>query len=111
MRGIGCREYGRPRGDALLGPAVMNIGGRQQPEAAVMMLGVVPGEEDVAVSPGVLDRTEPLGEGRPVLQRLELRLRERVVVGDVGRLWVLVIPRSASKSATGFEVIAGPRSA
>src|SRR2546428_5451529 len=28
-----------------------------------------------------------------------------------GRLWVLVIPRSASKNATGFEVIAGPRSA
>jgi hypothetical protein len=37
MRGIGCREYGRPRGDALLGPAVVHIGGRQQPEAAVMM--------------------------------------------------------------------------
>ena len=33
MRGIGCREYGRPRGDALLGPAVVHIGGRQQPEA------------------------------------------------------------------------------
>jgi len=28
-----------------------------------------------------------------------------------GRLCVFVIPRSASRNATGFEVIAGPRSA
>ena len=28
-----------------------------------------------------------------------------------GRAWVLVTPRSASKRATGLEVIAGPRSA
>jgi hypothetical protein len=45
------------------------------------VLGVEPREEDVAVSPRVLDRAEPLGERRPILERLELRLRERVVVG------------------------------
>ena len=28
-----------------------------------------------------------------------------------GRLWALVIPRSASRNATDFEVIAAPRSA
>ena len=48
-----------------------------------MVLGVVPGEEDVAVGAGVLDRAEARREVRPVLQRLELRLGERVVVGDV----------------------------
>ena len=83
MRGVRSGEHGRPRGDALLGEAVMHVGGRQQAEPGVMVLGVVPGEKDVAVGPRVLDRTEPLGEGRPLLQRLELRLRERVVVGDV----------------------------
>ena len=112
MRGIGRSEHGRPRGDPLLGPAVMHIGGRQQPKARMVVRGVVPREEDVAVGSRVLDRAEPLGEGRPVLQRLELRFRERVVVGDaLGREWVLVTPRSASKRATGFEVIAAPRSA
>ena len=34
--------------------------GRQQPKTAVMVLGVVPGEEDVAVGPDVLDRAEPV---------------------------------------------------
>ena len=83
MRGIGRGEHGHSRPDALLGQAMMNVGRRQQAEASVTMFGVVPGEEDAAVGPDVLDRAEPLGECRPVLQRLELRLRERVVVGDV----------------------------
>src|SRR5712692_5354290 len=58
----------------------MHVGGRQQAKTAVMVLGVVPREEDVAVGPGVLDRAEPVRERRSVLQRLELRFGERVVV-------------------------------
>src|SRR3990172_6716551 len=81
--GMGRGEHGGRRGHALLGEAVVHIMGRQQSQAAVMMFDVVPGEEDVAVGAGVLDRAEPRRESRPVLQRLELRLRERVVVGDV----------------------------
>ena len=60
----------------------MHVGGRQQTEADVMVLGVVPGEEDVAVGPGILDRPEPPRERRAVLQRLELGFGERVVVSD-----------------------------
>jgi hypothetical protein len=45
-----------------------------------MMFGVVPGEEDVAAGSGILDRAEARWEVRAVLQRLELRLRERIVV-------------------------------
>jgi len=36
-----------------------------------MVLGVVPGKEDVAVGAGILDRAEARRECRPVLQRLE----------------------------------------
>jgi cation transport ATPase len=36
----------------------VNVSGCQQAEASVMVLGVVPGEEDVAISPGILDRAE-----------------------------------------------------
>jgi hypothetical protein len=61
----------------------MHVVGRQQSKTAVMVLGVVPREKDVAVGPDVLDRAEPLWEGGPVLQRLELRFGEWVVVGDV----------------------------
>ena len=56
VRRIGRREHGRPRGKALLCKAVVYIGRRQQAEARMMVLGVVPREEEVAVSPGVLDR-------------------------------------------------------
>jgi hypothetical protein len=67
----------------MLGETAVHVGGRQQPEAAVPMLCGVPGEEDVAVGARVLDGAEPLRKRRPVLQRLELGLRERVVVGDM----------------------------
>ena len=48
------------------------------------MFVVVPMEEGSAVSTGVLDGAEPVGEVRSVFQGLELGLREGVVVGDVG---------------------------
>ena len=83
VRRVGRGEHGRPLGDTLLGQTVMHVGRCQQAEADMMVFGVVPREEDVAIGPGILDRGEPLGEGRAVLERLELRLRERVVVGDV----------------------------
>ena len=41
------------------------------------MLGVVPGEEGLAVRAGVLDAAEALGELGAVLHGLELRLAHR----------------------------------
>src|SRR5207245_6343447 len=52
MGRVGRGEHGRARRDALLGPAVVHVGGRQQAEADVMVLGVVPGEVDVGGGPG-----------------------------------------------------------
>jgi hypothetical protein len=63
--------------------AVVDAGGGVQAETAVMMVVVVPGEEFLAVHPDGLDRGEPGGESRPVLEGLELRFGVRVVVGDV----------------------------
>ena len=76
----------------------------------MMVLGVVPGEEDLAVGAGVLDRTKPRREGR-YFSVLNWASENGLSLETCGRAWVLVTPRSASKRATGFEVIAGPRSA
>ena len=71
------------RGCRWLGAAVVDVGGGEQAEAPVVMLGVVPGEEALAERPRAPDRAEALGELGPILQGLELRFGERVVVGDV----------------------------
>ena len=75
-------EHGGALGHALLGQAEVHVVGREQPAAAMVMLGVVPGEEDVPVS-----------------------------LDTWGREWVFVTPRSASRKATDFETMAWPRSA
>ena len=62
--GVGRGEHEGPRGHALLGHVVMHVGGREQAEGRVMVLGVVPGEEDVAVGAGILDRAEARRECR-----------------------------------------------
>jgi hypothetical protein len=54
-------EHGGALGHALLGQAEVHIVGREQPEAAMVMLGVVPGEEDVPVGPGVWERANRSG--------------------------------------------------
>lgn len=66
------------------GPPVVHGCRCHQPDASVAMLAVVPGEERLAEDTGVLDRPEPRGELRAVLQRLELGFGERIVVGDLG---------------------------
>ena len=105
MRDIGRGQDGRARGAARLDPPEVDIGGRDQAEGTVMVLGVVPGKEDVAMGSRVLDRTEPVRKFWAVLEGLELGFRERVVVRHV-RPGVLVTPKSASRKATDFEVMA-----
>jgi len=62
----------------------MDIGRREHGEAGVMVVEVVPVEEVAAEGARVLHGAEALGKVRPVLECLELRFAERVVVGDVG---------------------------
>jgi hypothetical protein len=40
----------------LVGPAVVEPFGREQADAAVMVIGVVPGEKDLAGDAGILDQ-------------------------------------------------------
>ena len=42
----------------------MDVEGGKEPQAAVMMHGVVPLEEVDAERPGILDGAEPVGESR-----------------------------------------------
>ena len=66
------------------GESQVHVVRREQSQPDVMMLGVVPGEEVAAEAAPVLDRAEPFRKVGPVLQGLELRLGERVVVRDMG---------------------------
>ena len=63
----------------LVGVAVVDGGGGHQRDPGMAVLVVVPVHERAAVPACVLDRAEPGGERRPLLQRLEVRLGVRVV--------------------------------
>ena len=65
------------------GEPVVHIVRREQPEPDVMMLGVVPREEVAAEAAAVFERAETVREVGPILQGLELRLGEWIVVRDV----------------------------
>ena len=84
MRGVGGVE----RVLALLadrfGGTEVHRRGGVQADPGMTMLVVVVGVERLAVLAGVLDRPEPVGKRRVVLQRLETGLDERVVVGLTG---------------------------
>ena len=80
-------ERGIEGDGALLGErrsgAVVDGGRSHQADTAVAMFVVVPVEEVLAVSAGVLDRAETIGEVRSVLQGFELRLGVWIVIRDM----------------------------
>jgi hypothetical protein len=80
MGGVGAVQYhGTGSGD-LPGAAGVDVGGGEQRDPAVVVLVVVPAEKALAEAAGILDGAEPVGEGRVVLEGLELawvRLRCR----------------------------------
>ena len=49
-------------------------------DACVVMVFIIPGEEAAAERAGLNDGLEPFGEFRLIFQRLEVGLRERVVI-------------------------------
>ena len=90
--------------------SMMNIRRSMPPDPGMAVLVVVPGEEISAESFRVLQPLEPVRELRPIFQRRELCLRERFVIPDIGLECDFVIPRSASRNATGVEAIEDPSS-
>ncbi len=65
------------------GLAMMKRGRREEADAGVVVLFVVPVEEVDGEGTGVLDRAEAGWEAWPILQGSELTFRVRVVVGDM----------------------------
>ncbi len=68
----------------LVGLSIVDLVGRHQADADVVMLLVVPGEELLAEGPGVLDAAEAFWELGLIFERLEMAFRERVVIPGVG---------------------------
>ena len=66
------------------GSMMMDVVRGEHRDPAMAMLGVVPGEERSAEGDRGGDVVEAPGEAGVVLQGLELRLGERVVVGHLG---------------------------
>ena len=83
MCGVGGVKHACALVPDCLGQAVVDVGGGLQDQPGVAVFVVVPTEEVLAVSSGVFDRVKPAGEVGPVLQRCELGLAQRVVVGDM----------------------------
>jgi hypothetical protein len=108
---VGLVEHDGAVGSDLRSGVVVDRCGGVEPERGVPVLVVVGVEERGAEHAGVVDRPEPLGERRAVLERLELGLGIGLSSETWGREWLLVTPRSASNSATGLEVMEVPRSA
>src|SRR5437867_10344753 len=83
MEPVGTEKCLLPRGDDLAGAPEVDGLGRHHADPGVAMLGVVPGEELTAKRSPILHGSKPVGEAWAVLEGLELRLRVRVVIGDV----------------------------
>ena len=82
--GVGGGQYLPSVLDDRGGAAEVDLFRRQQADAAVPVLGVVPLEEFPAEVLRLLDAAEATREARVVLDGLEVRLRVRVVVRDPG---------------------------
>ena len=63
-----------------VGLSEVDLVGRHQADACVMMFLVIPGEEAATKCAGLFDRPEPFGEFRLIFQRLEVGLADAVVV-------------------------------
>src|SRR5437867_2711365 len=83
MEPVGAEKGLLPRFDALAGAPEVDGLGRHHADPGVAMLGVVPGEELTAKRAPILHGSKAVGEAGAVLEGLELRLRGRVIIGDV----------------------------
>ena len=83
MSGVGLLKHAASLklGDA--GAPEVHIGWCVEADTGVAVLSVVPGEEFAAECQAMLDGPKTLRELWPVLERLELAFRERIVVGHL----------------------------
>ena len=84
VRGVGLGEHGAALLADLVGGAEVDGRGGVQSKAGVVVLVAVVVEEFFAERAGVVDVVEVVREGGAVLEGLERRFAERVVVAYVG---------------------------
>ena len=85
--------------------AIVHHRRREQAQAGMAMFSVIPAKKSLTESTAILNAPETVRELRPILQGAELAFRVGLSFETCGRLCVLVTPRSASKNATGLELI------
>ncbi len=76
----GCLSGGRD----LLGPTVMEILRGQESDSRMVVLLIVPVEERNIEESGVFNATKTRRKLRPVLERLEVGFRVRVIIAGIG---------------------------
>jgi hypothetical protein len=86
-------------------------GGREESQGTVVVLVVVPGEEDMAEGPSVLEGPEEVGKLGRYFIVLNWDSEKGLSFETWGRRWVFTTPRSAKSKATGLLVMDVPRSA
>ena len=80
---IGAAEGVQAGGVDSVGLAEMDLVGRHQADAGMVMLAVVPIEEIAAERLGILDAAEALGKLRLIFYGFEVAFRERIIVRGV----------------------------
>ena len=68
----------------LIGQTVMNGFWRQQTDPGMVMFRVISGKELLGKAAAILDATKTVWKIRAILQGLELRFRERIVITRIG---------------------------
>ena len=111
MSGVGGVENDAPPRNGFRRQTMMHHSRREKAQSGMAVLVVIPGEELLGEGTGILKTPEAFRETRPVFQSPEVAFRIRLSSKTWGRLWVLVMPRSAIRKATGLDVMEEPRSA
>ena len=111
MRGVGRGQNIRALRAHDFGAAVMNVSRRVQASAGVTVVVVVPGKEALTETVRILLGPEAVGELGPVLERLELRLAEGIVIRAVRMRVRLGHPQVGEQEGNWLGAIEEPRSA
>src|ERR1043166_7071461 len=94
---IGSVQARLTNGDEIFDPTMEHVGRCEQRQPRVLVMMVVPVEELGTPSAGMLYVTEAPGEIGLVLERLELRLGKRVVVGNARSTMTGIDPQLAQQ--------------
>ena len=102
---VGVIERGLAAGSDLFDAAVEYLGGREECKPRMLMIVIIPSEELLTPGARMDGRAEALRIVRLVLERLELRLGEGVVIADV---WAAETPHDTEGAEELREALRSP---